>query len=218
MVSSNLIIFDCDGVLIDSEGLAHRALVEVLADYGIKMSFKEALKRYVGRPASFEKTDIESRYQIKLSSDFFEKRDTLLIRLYESELKPIPGVRDFIEALICKKCVASSNGPKTLRRSLGVTGLWEYFAPNVFNSHQVKNGKPAPDLFLFAAKQMRVSPSSCLVIEDSVAGVRAARAANMRVFGFVGGSHCGAGHADVLRSEGAEQVFAKMSDIAEVLL
>jgi HAD superfamily hydrolase (TIGR01509 family) len=218
MIPPDLIIFDCDGVLLDSEVLVHQALADVLQGFGINMSSEEALKRYVGFSSAFEKTDIESRYQITLPPDFFEKRRDRVTDLYEKSLKPIPGVIDFVEAVPFKKCVASGSSLNRLRQSLGQVGLWEYFAPHVFSTEQVENGKPAPDLFLFAAERMGAAPSSCLVIEDSVAGVRAAKAANMRVFGFTGGSHCGEGHADSLRREGAEQVFAKVSEIAEVLL
>jgi len=218
MTPPDLIIFDCDGVLIDSEVLVHQALVDILQEYGIQMSCEEALRRYVGLPSDYEKRDIEARYHITLTDKFFEKRYNRVTDLYKKGLNPILGAPEFVKALPHKKCVASGSSLKRLNHCLDLVGLWNYFVPNVFSSEQVKNGKPAPDLFLFAAKQMGAEAASCLVIEDSVAGVQAAKAASMRVFGFAGGSHCGPEHAKNLQAEGAEKVFDKMHDIAEVLL
>ena len=113
--------------------------------------------------------------------------------------------------------MASNSSLRRLRHSLNLVGLWDRFAPNIFSSEQVPNPKPAPDIYLFAAKQMETHPSACWVIEDSVLGVRAAKAANMRVFGFTGGSHCGLNHGDRLLKEGAEKVFKQMDQIAESL-
>jgi beta-phosphoglucomutase-like phosphatase (HAD superfamily) len=104
-----------------------------------------------------------------------------------------------------------------MRVSLGSTGLYERLAPNIFSSSQVTNGKPAPDLFLFAAKEMGVSPERCVVIEDSLAGIAGARAAGMKVFGFYGGSHCGAGHAETLRQAGADLTFSDMHQLPELV-
>lgn len=218
MATPELVIFDCDGVLIDSERLVHEALVEVLAEYGVNMSPDEALDRYVGLSSAFEKADIEARYNVTLPPDFFERRYERVTRIYNERLTPIEGVEEVIQAVPRKKCVASGSSSRRLRDALTLAGLWAFFDPYVFSTQQVKNGKPAPDVFLFAAQQMGVAASECLVIEDSVAGVRAAKAADMRVFGFVGGSHCGAGHADILSREGAEEVFDRMSLLAQRVL
>ena len=217
MTSPDLIIFDCDGVLIDSEGLAFQSFLEVVADCGVYMTVAEAVERYAGRSEAFALSDLESRHRVTFPSDFSEKNVARRTQLFAQKLKAMPGLFDLINALPHKKCVASSSSPERLSQTLGLVGLWDRFAPYIFSSTQVKNGKPAPDLFLFAAEQMGVPPSSCLVIEDSVPGVRAAQAAKMRVFGFTGGSHCGTGHADKLRREGAEQVFSDMSQITEAL-
>lgn len=213
----DLVIFDCDGVLIDSEGLAMRVFVETLATYGICLTLEEAMKRYMGTSLASEMADIEARYRIKLAPDYAEKKRRKRMQLFETSLKAMPGILGLIDALSYKKCVASSGSPQTLHHSLGLVGLWDAFAPHIFSATQVKNGKPAPDLFLFAADQMGVSASNCLVVEDSVAGVQAAKAAKMRVFGFTGGEHCGPEHAEILRREGADQVFASMNQIAEAL-
>jgi beta-phosphoglucomutase-like phosphatase (HAD superfamily) len=132
-------------------------------------------------------------------------------------LQPTGGIFELINHLAIKKCVASSSSLGRLEHSLGLAGLWTYFAPHVFSAMQVKHPKPAPDLFLFAAQQMGVVPAECLVIEDSIAGVKAAKAAGMRVFGYIGGSHCNNEHGTTLMREGAEQVFAHMDQLAEVL-
>lgn len=216
-MSPDLVIFDCDGVLIDSEVLASELLVEALARVGISLSLEEVLKEHVGLSRVSSAARIEAKYGIRLPDGFWDDVRAAASERYARSLKAIPGVIELVAALRAKKCVASSSGPQTLRHALGLVGLWDYFNPYVFSSHQVKNGKPAPDLFLFAAEQMQADPSACLVIEDSVAGVRAAKAANMRVFGFAGGSHCNSNHADVLLKEGANRVFARMDDIASTL-
>lgn len=217
MAAPDLVIFDCDGVLIDSEGLVHEALVEVLAECGVNMPYQEAIERYVGLSSAFEKADIEARYNVTLPPDFFERRYERVTRIYNERLKPIRGVLDVIRAVPSKKCVASGSSLRRLRQALTLAGLWDIFDPYIFSTQQVTNGKPAPDVFLFAAAQMGVTPSECLVIEDSVAGVRAARAANMRVFGFTGASHCREGHGEILRREGADEVFEDMSSIVQRL-
>ncbi|MDE1901344.1 MAG: HAD family hydrolase [Alphaproteobacteria bacterium] len=213
-----LVIFDCDGVLIDSEGLAHQALVETLRDYGIDMTLEDALNRYMGVSSVDETADIEMRYNVKMPADYLDKKGMRRHALYEKALKATPGIFDMIDALPWKKCVASSTKPEGLRHSLGLTGLWGKLAPHIFSASQVERGKPAPDLFLFAAAQMNTAPEHCLVIEDSPAGVQAARAAHMRVWGFTGGSHCPPGHGDRLLQDGAEKVFARMDDLARALL
>lgn len=123
------------------------------------------------------------------------------------------GVEEALAALTCKVCVASSSSPERLRHSLSLVGLLRWFDPHIFSAAQVARGKPAPDLFLFAARQMGVEPHSCVVIEDSVPGVAGATAAGMRVIGFTGGSHCGPGHSVRLRSAGA---FATLADLGEL--
>jgi HAD superfamily hydrolase (TIGR01509 family) len=218
MTVPELIIFDCDGVLINSEPLSCHALVNTLAELGISVTLDDVVNTYVGISSASMMALIEEKYHIKLPADFLQKKRQHTRALYKEELQAIPGIFEFIDVLPTKKCVGSSSSMEGLRNSLGMVGLWDRFAPHIFSAEQVKHGKPAPDLFLFAADQMGVLPSACLVIEDSVAGVRAAKAANMRVFGFTGGGHCGAGHADRLRHEGAEQVFAHMKDLRKALL
>jgi len=217
-MNPELVIFDCDGVLVDSEILANEVFAEALKSLGINLSLEETMNRFVGLNRMSMTSSIESEFGVKITDQFWDELRHLTWKAFDGKLKPIPGVVDLVAKLASKKCVASSSGPQSIKHSLSLVGLWERFAPYVYSAHQVKNGKPAPDLFLYAAAQLQTPPSSCLVIEDSLAGVRAAKAAKMRVFGFVGGSHCSPGHADVLRREGVEQVFSDMKVVAELLV
>ncbi|MDD3030434.1 MAG: HAD family hydrolase [Alphaproteobacteria bacterium] len=212
-----LLIFDCDGVLLDSEALSIRSLVESLASWDVALSFEEALDRYCGRAEVFADSDLKRRYGDKLPDDFMAQNHARLRRFFEEGLKPIPGVLPFVRAWPAAKCVASGSAPDRLKHSLGLTGLWDLFAPNIFSAEQVERGKPAPDLFLFAASSLGVAPKDALVIEDSIPGIEAAQAAGMRSFGFVGASHCRPGQADALMHAGASRVFSSMEDLAKAL-
>jgi len=217
-MAPELIIFDCDGVLIDSETLSLRALLETLTlIHGVTLTMQDVMSRFMGKSEAFEIADLEAKNGIKVSDEYLAKKKQRRLQLFEESLVPLPGITALLDTMPMKKCVASSSVPERLQHSLELVGLWDRLAPHIFSSTQVKNGKPAPDLFLFAAQQMQTPTSACLVIEDSVAGVRAAKAANMRVYGFIGGTHCDAAHGDLLRQEGAEAVFAHMDEIAEAL-
>jgi HAD superfamily hydrolase (TIGR01509 family) len=216
-VPLELLIFDCDGVLVDSEVIACRADAACLADIGIAMPADEVMQRYVGISAAEMCVEIEQRFGCKLPADF---RDTLWKRTaaaFEAELAPMPGVEAALAALPQRRCVASSSTPERLRHSLSITGLLRFFEPNLFSATQVARGKPAPDLFLFAAAAMGAEARNSVVIEDSVPGVQAAVAAGMRAIGFAGGSHCGAGHAEGLRAAGAENVIDRMEHLPAAL-
>jgi len=136
---------------------------------------------------------------------------------FERDLEAIRGIHDALDLITQRVCVASSGSHQRMRVSLGSTSLYERLAPNIFSASQVKNGKPAPDLFLFAASEMKVPPERCVVIEDSVAGIAGARAARMTVFGFCGGSHCGPGYAEILRQTGADLTFDEMRQLPELV-
>ena len=140
-----------------------------------------------------------------------------LFRSFEADLEAIRGIHDVLDVVTQSVCVASSGSHQRMRVSLGSTGLYERLAPNIFSASQVKNGKPAPDLFLFAASEMGVPPERCVVIEDSLAGIAGARAADMTVFGFYGGSHCRDGYAETLREAGADLLFADMHRLPELV-
>ena len=208
-----LVIFDCDGVLIDSELIACRADAECFAEVGLPVTLEDIKERYVGTSAKFMFADVEARYAQRLPEDFAERIRMRIATAFEAELTAMPGIEDVLDALPCARCIASSSSPDRLRHALSLVGLRARFEPYIFSATQVANGKPAPDLLLLAARAMGVEPRACLVVEDSIAGVQAGVAAGMRVLGFTGGSHCGAKHADRLRAAGASDVFSDMRQL-----
>jgi len=167
----DLVIFDCDGVLIDSELLSVKADRECLAEDGIHLSAEEILERYTGTSLAGMLSDLEMRYGCGLP-DFARRHRARLRRLFEADLRAIPGVTTVLDALVCRVCVASSGTPERLRHALSLVGLFERFDPNVFSTTEVARGKPAPDLFLHAARRMGIVPQRCVVVEDSLPGGR----------------------------------------------
>jgi HAD superfamily hydrolase (TIGR01509 family) len=212
MAQPDLLIFDCDGVLIDSELIACRAEVACLAEIGIAMQVEEILNRYLGVSASVMLADLALRHG-PLPPDFAGTLRGRTTTAFETDLLPVEGVEAALQALPVRRCVASSSVPARLRHSLSLTGLLRYFDPHIFSATQVARGKPAPDLFLFAAAAMQASPETCLVIEDSPAGIVAAVAAGMRVIGFTGGGHCRPGHAERLLAAGASAIAPDMRQL-----
>jgi len=211
-VSPGLVIFDCDGVLIDSETIACRADSACLAELGIALPAGEILDRYLGIGAAEMCADIERRLCCVLPTDFAATLQRRVAAAFERELAPMPGVAAMLAVLPVRRCVASSSAPERLRHSLSLTGLLHCFEPHVYSATQVARGKPAPDLFLFAAAAMQVAPDACVVVEDSVPGVQAAMAAGMRAIGFTGGGHCRPGHAARLRAAGAVAIANDMEE------
>jgi HAD superfamily hydrolase (TIGR01509 family) len=212
-LNPDLIIFDCDGVLVDSEVISCRAHAEVLTRHGYPITSQQVFHRFLGRSTRQANLEIEAELGRSLPDDFHTQLQGELFRSFEADLEAVPHIHVALDRIGQPVCVASSGSPQRMRVSLGRTALYDRFAPNIFSALQVRNGKPAPDLFLFAAEQMKVPPERCLVIEDSVAGITAARAAGMPVLGFYGGSHCGAGHAELLRSTGAATTFSDMREL-----
>lgn len=207
-----LLIFDCDGVLVDSEILACQVDADVLTHIGLPYTAADIARQFVGVSLKDMIARIEAEHARALPEDFAERINHALFARFEAELRPIAGVRKAILSLPHSRCVASSSLPERIALSLRVTGLADLF-DNIFSATQVARGKPAPDLFLLAARQMGTCPEKCLVIEDSPAGVQAAQAAGMRVIGFTGGGHCGPDHADKLRQAGAPVVIDRMTDL-----
>ena len=213
MAAADLIIFDCDGVLVDSEVLSCGCLSDVLASHGIDLGVDEALELFVGRSI----TAVREHYRAlgRLLPDEFSNELKIRVREKFSEsLLPIEGVGSVLGNLKLPICVASSSDLDRVSFSLMLTGLSGYFGGRLYTSQMVKRGKPAPDLFLHAAAAMRADPHRTLVIEDSVSGVRAGKAAGMTVWGFVGGAHYASrdGRA-ILQAAGADRVFARMSEL-----
>jgi HAD superfamily hydrolase (TIGR01509 family) len=217
MRKPGLVIFDCDGVLIDSELIGARIEAEELARIGMPIGEPEILARFLGMTAKEMYHTLEIERGMALPPDFAADVQARIDGAFERELQAIPGIHEVLDRLAVSACVASSSTLARLRHSLGLAGLYERFAPHIFSAEQVARGKPAPDLFLYAAAQMACPPEACVVIEDSVSGVRAAVAAGMRVWGFVGGGHCSPGHDARLQDAGAEGVFERMPDLAGLL-
>lgn len=190
-----LVLFDCDGVLVDSEPISLRLFVEMLAGSGLEIDAATASDRFLGRSLASARTILAEDYDLLLSDAALEGMRTRLLAAFAAELQPIRGIAETLDALPCRFCVASSSLPERIELSLTVTGLWPRFEGRVFSSSMVANGKPAPDLFLHAASVLGAQPSDCLVVEDSPAGIVAAKAAGMRVVAFTGGGHAtGADH------------------------
>ena len=206
----DLVIFDCDGVLVDSEVISCRAHAEVLTRHGYPISVEQVFDRFLGRSSRQAHLEVEAELGRRLPDDFHTQLQDELFQSFAATLEPIPHLDQALAAIAQPVCVASSGSQERMRVSLGRVGLYDQFAPHIFSASQVTHGKPAPDLFLFAAAQMATSPERCLVIEDSIAGVTAARAAGMTVFGFHGGSHCRPGYGDTLRAAGAAVTFDDM--------
>lgn len=186
---SDLVILDCDGVLVDSEILSVRLDVELLARLGWPLSEAEVIERFVGRTEAAMRAEVEAHLGRDIGPEWEAFGDEY-IRLFAAELEPVDGIveaLDAIEAAGLPTCVASSGGHAKIRRNLATTGLLARFDGRIFSGDDVEHGKPAPDLFLHAAAAMGADPAGCAVVEDSRHGVAAARAAGMRVFAYGGG-------------------------------
>jgi HAD superfamily hydrolase (TIGR01509 family) len=183
----SLVIFDCDGVLVDTERIAVRIDVMVLAQLGWPMTEAEVVQRFMGRSDEEMTADIEAHLGRRLPASWEEPFRHLYRQAFEAELEPVAGVVEALDAIATPTCVASSGTHEKIRFTLGLTGLYERFAGRIFSVSDVARGKPAPDLFLHAAGRMGVPPGQCAVVEDSRYGVEAARAAGMRAFGYAGG-------------------------------
>jgi HAD superfamily hydrolase (TIGR01509 family) len=209
----DLVIFDCDGVLVDSEVISCRAHAQTLTQHGYPITEEEVLHRFLGVSDREARLTIEHEIGRALPDDFEAQVKQATLKFYAGDLKAIAGVTAAIAAIELPKCVASSGTPEKIRHGLECAGLFATLSPHIFSATQVKRGKPAPDLFLYAAKAMGAAPERCLVIEDSVPGVTGAVAAGMTVLGFHGGSHCLPGHAEKLRAAGTALVFDDMRQL-----
>ena len=213
----DLIIFDCDGVLVDSEVISCRAHANVLSRHGYPITQQQVFDRFLGRSTRQANSEVEAELGRALPDDFHVQLQDELFRSFEADLEAVPHIHSALDAIAQAVCVASSGSHQRMNVTLGRTRLYDRFAPNIFSASQVSNGKPAPDLFLFAASQLNVSPERCLVIEDSVPGVTGGRAAGMTVLGFHGGSHCRPGYGDRLRAAGAAATFDDMRQLPELI-
>jgi HAD superfamily hydrolase (TIGR01509 family) len=211
----DLVIFDCDGVLVDTERLTVGVEARVLTELGWPHTAEDVVARWMGRSSAAQLRDLEERLGPDRARRFEKLTTAELHDTFERELtaiEDIPALLDHLDASGVRTCVASSGTHDRMRRTLGITGLHHRFAGRIFSASEVPHGKPAPDLFLHAAARMGVPPAGCVVIEDSVYGVRAGVAAGMRVLGFAGGLTAGAD----LAAAGAE-TFERMLDLVGVL-
>ncbi len=202
----DLIIFDCDGVLIDSELLANGSEVDFLKTFGVDISLDNYMQQFVGKSNADVLASLQRDYGQAISDDFWQQVEAYTFDVFRERLTVVPGILEVVDRVQGKKCVASNSSLERLDMSLKVTGLQQRFAPHIFSAEQVAKPKPAPDLFLLAAQTMRVAPEVCLVIEDSPHGVAAAGEAGMTAIGFTAGSHIQPGHDARLRAAGAVEV------------
>jgi HAD superfamily hydrolase (TIGR01509 family) len=208
-----LLIFDCDGVLVDSEIIALTMLALGLTDLGLPQSFEECRRLFMGKSVKDVLIGIETMLGHPLPPEWGYTMNAALLDRLKNELQPVAGVAKAIAALPYPRCVASSSQPERIRLSLAVTGLAPLFGDRVFSATQVEHGKPAPDLFLYAAKACGAPPAQTIVIEDSPAGIVAARRAGMKAIGFTGASHADARLAQALELAGADTVIDTMVDL-----
>ncbi|WKX70397.1 HAD family phosphatase [Streptomyces sp. XD-27] len=182
-----LVIFDCDGVLVDSERIAVRVQVALGAELGWPLTEGQVIDRFIGRSSASIGEQVAAQLGPEAAAIWSERFEQLHREAVDAELSPVDGLPEALDAITLPTCVASSGSHEKMRHTLGRTGLYERFAGRIYSATEVARGKPAPDLFLHAAKRMGVDPAACVVVEDSRPGIQAARAAGMRAFGYAGG-------------------------------
>lgn len=205
-----MVIFDCNGVLVDSEPLAAQVASQAFMRAGFALTPDVIARYFTGRRPADMLSEVELAAGRRLPPDFATILANETLKRFRSDLKPSAHAAHALSWLRGPKCVASSSSIDRIRASLETTGLLRFFEPYLFSASEVRLGKPAPDLFLHAAARMRVEPRNCIVVEDSPVGVAAGVAAGMRVIGFVGGSHAGAKLQDHLTAAGATAVITDM--------
>ena len=212
------VIFDCDGVLVDSEKLALEVELEVLAGLGLIFERDDYVLRFMGLSTDAFHAAIDEEAQRRLGRSIAQevRGSERLRQVMIAHLTEVPGALQAIVALNLPKAIASSGSRAGLERKLKQTGLWDHFVPHVYSADHVARAKPAPDLFLLAAEELGVAPKDCLVLEDSVNGVTAARAAGMTVWGFLGGGHVHDGLGPRLLSAGAERLVGDWPEAARL--
>jgi HAD superfamily hydrolase (TIGR01509 family) len=220
-VTFQAILWDCDGVLIDSELLACKVVTDFYTRAGYSLTASEFFGRFAGQSRAQIAAIIgqETGEDLAAAIDWAQE-DAARKALFEERLQPVAGVTHLLERASTRKllmAVASGSGLGRLEHSLKLTRLWDLLAPHIYSSEQVARGKPAPDIFLFAADKLGVSPSRCLVVEDGQHGARAGKAAGMTVYGFIGGSHCSREWGVSLQQAGADAVFSDMPSLQAAL-
>ncbi|HKY17678.1 MAG TPA: HAD-IA family hydrolase [Rhizomicrobium sp.] len=221
MSSISAVIFDCDGVLVDSEVLALEVELAILAEQGLQFEREDYVTRFMGLSYQAFHDEIDQEVRKRgippVSANFREELATRLRQTMIARLTEVPGANVAIAGTTLLKAVASSSTKEGLERKLKQVGLWDHFAPHVYSADHVARAKPAPDLFLHTAEKLGVPPGACLVLEDSLHGVTAARAAGMRVWGFLGGGHVHDGLGARLTAAGAERLVQDWPEAARFL-
>ncbi|AQX27637.1 MULTISPECIES: HAD family hydrolase [unclassified Bartonella] len=221
MPQIDLIIFDCDGVLVDSEYLVAKIGSQLLKEIGYKISPKELSKRYSGLVFQDTLQKIEQEIKKPISANFIDQMERLFRAQMKTELRVINGIKEAIEIIksYYPYCICSNTMNADIKDMLKTVNLYHLFENKIFSAPEVgtKKQKPAPDVFLFAAQELRVKPENTIVVEDSIHGVYAAATAGMRVIGFTGGSHSYLGHSNALIEAGAETVITKHAHLLETL-
>jgi HAD superfamily hydrolase (TIGR01509 family) len=213
-----LFAFDCDGVLVDSEIIASEVDAAMLTEVGYKITADEVSRRFAGLTSKAIHDLVEKEIGRSLPADFLARQKTELDRRLARDLQAVAGVDELLDRIDGPRCICSNSSSERLTIELNKVGLMERFAPNIFSAVEVgdRQPKPAPNVYAYAAKAFEMNPREVLVLEDSIFGVAAAKAAGTRVVGFTGGRHTWLGHADVLVEAGAETVIKRFADLPHV--
>lgn len=210
-----LIIFDCDGVLVDSEIIASEVNLEIVKDLGMDLTLDELSQRYSGLTADSIFAQVSEELNKPLPQDIAERSDKMLDEALRQSLQAVAGVHEMLDVMDDALCICSNSTTPRLEQNLKLTNLLDRFHPHIFSAVEVRQNlpKPSPDVFLHAAETLGATPAQSIVIEDSSHGVEGAVAAGMRVIGFVGASHSYVGHSEKLMDAGAETTVSKLSDV-----
>jgi HAD superfamily hydrolase (TIGR01509 family) len=219
--ATKLVIFDCDGVLVDSEPISVEVMVAEFKKAGVAIDEDYVYRNFLGRSMTTVVETAREEFSLSIDDAFLTSLRVHLFERFRQDLKPMAGLHDALDNLAkagINWCVASSSQPDRIALSLKVTGLIDRFAPHIFSATMVKNGKPAPDLFLFAAEKMAIAPHHCVVVEDSPAGLAAAHAANMTAIAFTGGGHAhGAAYESSISALNPHARFDAMADLIHLI-
>jgi HAD superfamily hydrolase (TIGR01509 family) len=216
---TDLVIFDCDGVLVDSEIIASRVEAELISRAGFEISPEEISLNYAGLTFKEIMLRIEEKANIPFQASLIDQAEAITDRRLAAEVRAIEGAHEAVLSVAGPRCVCSNSRTERIELMLGKVGLLPLFKGNIFSSLATPSGKPkpAPDVFLYAAGRMKADPTKTFVIEDSVHGIAGAKAAGMRVIGFTGAGHTYPGHADALTDAGAETVIRRWAELKPVL-
>jgi HAD superfamily hydrolase (TIGR01509 family) len=219
MPQPDLVIFDCDGVLVDSEIIAARVEAELLTSAGFEISAEELAETYAGLTFKDIMLRVEEKSQIPFQASLIDRAEQLVDRKLRSDVRIIDGAREAVAAVTAPRAVCSNSSTERVEFMLEKVRLLPFFAGRIFSGLDIpsKKTKPAPDVFLYAAEKLGANPKNTFVIEDSVHGIAGARAAGMRVIGFTGAGHSYPGHADALTEAGAETVIRRWAELSSTI-